>query len=41
MIKAIKKVLANHQVKQAQQRRIKNNKLQIKLILQGLEDRAE
>lgn len=41
MIKAIKKVLANRQVKQAQQRRIKNNKLQIKLILQGLEDRAE
>ena len=41
MIRAIKKVLANRQVKQAHQRRIKNNKLQIKLILQGLNERAD
>lgn len=40
MIRTIKKVLANRQVKQARQRRIKNNKLQIKLILQGLNERA-
>ncbi len=40
MIKIIKKVLANHQARQAQQRRIVNNKIQNQLILQGLEERG-
>ncbi len=40
MIKFIKKVLANRQVEQAQKRRIANNKIQHRLILQGLEERG-
>lgn len=40
MLKAIKKVLADYQSKQAQQRRIKNNRKNIQLILQGLEERG-
>ena len=40
MIKAIKKVLAHRQVRQAQQRRIKENSKQRKLILQGLIERG-
>lgn len=40
MLKAIKKVLANFQEKQAQKRRIKNNRLQKQLILQSLEKRG-
>lgn len=40
MIKLIKKVLASHHAKQAQQRRIANNKIQHQLILQGLEERG-
>ena len=40
MIKFIKKVLAHHQVEQAQKRRIANNKIQHQLILQGLEERG-
>ncbi len=41
MINFIKKVLADRQIKQAQQRRIENNHKQINLILQGLESRAD
>lgn len=40
MLETIKKVLANRQVKQAQQRRIKNNHKNIQLILQGIEERG-
>lgn len=40
MIEAIKKMLAQHKVKQANQRRINNNKTQKKLILQGIEKRG-
>lgn len=40
MIKTIKKVLADRKIKQAQQRRKKNNHKNIQLILQGLEERA-
>ncbi len=40
MLETIKKVLANRQVKQAQQRRIKNNRKNIQLILQGIEERG-
>lgn len=40
MINFIKKVLANRQARQAQQRRIANNKIQHQLILQGLEERG-
>ena len=40
MIEAIKKVLAGFQTKQAQQRRIKNNRKNIQLILQGIEKRG-
>ncbi len=40
MINFIKKVLASHHAKQAHKRRIANNKIQHKLILQGLEERG-
>lgn len=40
MIKLIKKVLANRQVKQAQKRRLAQNHKQLELIYQGLEDRG-
>lgn len=40
MIKFIKKVLAHRQVRQAQNRRIVNNRIQHQLILQGLEERG-
>ena len=40
MIQTIKKVLADFQSKQAQKRRIKNNRLQKQFILQGLEKRG-
>lgn len=39
MIKAIKKVLAHHQVEQAQKRRKAENRKQLKLIYEGLEER--
>lgn len=40
MIEAIKKMLAQYKTKQANLRRIKNNRLQKKLILQGIEKRG-
>ena len=40
MIKFIKKVLADRQIKQARQRRIDDNHENINLILQDLESRA-
>ncbi len=40
MIEAIKKVLADYQSKQAQQRRVKNNRKNVQLILQGLCERG-
>lgn len=40
MLKAIKKVLADYQSKQAQVKRKANNCKQIKLILKGLEERG-
>ena len=40
MIETIKKMLAQHKAKQAEQRRINNNRLQKQLILQGIEKRG-
>lgn len=40
MIKLIKKVLANCQVKQAQKRRLEQNHKQLKLIYNGLIERG-
>ena len=40
MIKLIKKVLANRQVKQAQQRRLAENHKQLSLIYKGLIERG-
>ena len=40
MIKFIKKVLVAHQAKQAQKRRLANNRKQLELIYKGLEERA-
>nr|DAV63768.1 MAG TPA: hypothetical protein [Caudoviricetes sp.] len=40
MLKALKKVLADYQSKQAQAKRKANNRKQIKLILKGLEERG-
>lgn len=40
MIKAIKKVLANRQVKQAHKRRLKDNQRQLNLIYNSLIERG-
>ena len=40
MIKLIKKVLANRQARQAQQRRLAENRKQLKLIYKGLIERG-
>ena len=40
MIKFIKKVLANRQVKQAHKRRLESNHKQLQLIYKGLEERG-
>lgn len=40
MIKFIKKVLANRQARQAQQRRLANNRKQLKAIYEGLNERG-
>ena len=40
MIKLIKKVLANRQARQAQVRRLENNRKNVNLIRQGLTERG-
>lgn len=39
MLRTIKKVLANRQARQAQQRRLENNRKQLQLIYKGLIER--